>query len=198
MNRIIRQTERIVLASTSPRRRELLIGAGIDIEVIAPITEEVVLPGEQPIDLVKRLSHLKAESVSKGIIDRWVIGSDTIVVCDNEILGKPEEALQARQMLRKLSGRKHQVVGGISLLNNKKGIAISKISCTDVDIAPLTEQFIEWYVSTGEPMDKAGAYAAQGIGAQFVSQVKGSYTNVVGLDLDLIASLLREVGVLYF
>jgi len=173
----------LVLASQSPRRRELLTVAGFRFSVRAKPVEEVHRSGESPVDYVQRLAHDKAEAAweSPGEI---VLGADTIVVIDNHVLEKPADADGARAMLRLLSGREHTVITGICL-RHRFGSIVDH-SATQVRFAPLAESEIAEYVASGEPFDKAGAYAIQGLASKFVESVNGCYFNVMGLPLSLV------------
>ena len=184
----------LILASSSPRRRELLAGCGIVFEAAVPDADEEPLPGEEPKQLVERLSLAKAASVAEHRPQAWVIGADTVVVLEGEILGKPANEKEAAAMLAKLQGRKHQVFGGLAVINRTLQIQRVDCSISRVRFMPLSPAAIRSYVGSGEPMDKAGAYAIQGLGAALVAEVSGSYSNVVGLDLEMLIALLRDLG----
>lgn len=186
----------IVLASTSPRRRELLSQVGIDFQVIPSNVEETLLPGETPEAHVVRLSCDKAMEVANrpDQSGRWFIGSDTIVVRDDAILGKPADASEAAAMLSSLSGRSHRVISGYAVYDRLRGQTLSAAITTKVFFKDLTRQEIEGYIATGEPFDKAGSYAIQGIGSFMVPKIEGSYTNVVGLPLCEVIAALEELG----
>ncbi len=172
----------LILASQSPRRRALLENAGIDIVVIpSHIDESQAAPDMSPEAYARRLAVLKARHVGRAHPDRWVIGADTIVVIDGDILGKPGSAGDATAMLTRLSGATHQVVTGYAIIHNASGRLHADSVVTDVEFKLLSEAEIRWYIHTGEPFDKAGAYAIQGIGTFLVRRIAGSYTNVVGL-----------------
>jgi septum formation protein len=186
----------IILASASPRRRELLAQLGLSFSVVPSNAEESVLPGETPEEHVIRLSQDKAMEVA-GRSDqpgRWFIGSDTVVVRDDEILGKPADHEDARKMLSSLSGRGHRVVSGYAVLDKATGETIRDAVVTKVFFKDLTQAEIEGYIATGEPFDKAGSYAIQGIGSFMVPTIEGSYTNVVGLPLCEVIAALEELG----
>jgi septum formation protein len=174
----------LVLASGSPRRRELLEGLGVVFTVRPVDLDESPLPGEAPRDYVLRLAVEKAAAASGEL----VLAADTTVVVDGQILGKPQDDDDARRMLRLLSGREHSVLTGIAL-----GKA-AEVDETLVRFAPLSEAEIDWYVATGEPRDKAGAYAIQGLGSLFVEAVQGSYSNVVGLPIPRMYRLFARLG----
>ena len=186
----------IVLASASPRRRELLAQVGLAAEVVPADVDETVLPGETPQNHVVRLSAAKAMAVADrpDVAGRWFIGSDTVVVRDQTILGKPADADDAAAMLRSLSGRSHEVVSGYAVFDRNRGRTLSGAVVTRVWFKALTEQEIAGYLATGEPFDKAGAYAIQGLGAFMVPRIEGSYPNVVGLPLCEVIAALEELG----
>lgn len=188
---------KIILASASPRRRELLEQIGLIFDIIPSAAEERVLPGETPEEHVVRLSLDKALDVAgrKEVNGRWFIGSDTIVLCDNQILGKPKDSKDATAMLQKLSGREHQVLSGFALIDQETGRQITEAVSTKVRFRRLTDEEIARYIATGEPNDKAGSYAIQGMGVCFVAGIEGSYTNVVGLPLCRLTLALKELGV---
>lgn len=186
---------RIILASTSPRRHELLRGLGIDFEIVPSDAEEVHEPHESPEEYVRRLSLAKATAVARKHPEALVIGADTTVHLDGKLLEKPVDEADARRMLAELSGRAHTVFTSVSLVRMSDGFERSATDTTVVTISPMTPGEIAWYVATGEPMDKAGSYAAQGIGASFVERIEGNFTNVVGLPLPLLRRLLAAAGV---
>ncbi len=181
----------LVLASSSPRRAELLRAAGIDFTVRAADVDETIRPNESPRDYVLRLSREKARAVVRD--EELALGADTTVVIDGEIIGKPADAEEARRMLRALSGQWHEVLTGVTLARADQ--TVSEVSSTRVKFAELSDAEIEWYVSSGEPMDKAGAYAIQGGASLFIERIEGSYSNVVGLPVRLTYQLARRMGV---
>lgn len=181
----------LVLASASPRRRELLTSAGVAVEVVPAEIDESELPGEPPSELVLRLASEKCRRVAARYPDRWVLAADTTVAIDGVSLGKPRDSEEVMQMLTRLSGRVHQVITGMMLKNGARSIEERERSTTEVTMAVLTPSEIDWYARTGEPFDKAGGYGIQGQAAQFVREVRGSYSNVVGLDLAWIVDRLR-------
>jgi septum formation protein len=181
----------LILASSSPRRAELLRAAGIDFTVRAAGVDEAIRPNESPGDYVVRLSREKARAVARG--HELTLGADTTVVINGEIMGKPADAEEAGRMLRALSGQWHQVLTGVTLARADR--ILSAVSSTRVKFAELSDAEIEWYISTGEPMDKAGAYAIQGRASLFIEGVEGSYSNVVGLPMRLTYELARQLGV---
>src|SRR5262245_22025141 len=182
---------RLVLASASPRRRELLSGLGLDFEVRPVDLDETPLPGEEPRPYVLRLAREKA--AARAAPGELVLAADTIVVLDGELLGKPRDPEDARRMLAKIAGREHTVFTGIALEEpgdggdggdgRDAGRRAAAIEESRVRMASLSAAEIGWYVGTGEPLDKAGSYAVQGLGALLVEAVSGNYTNVVGLPL---------------
>ena len=179
----------LILASASPRRAELLRAAGLEFSVRVADLDETPLPGETPSDYVLRLSREKARAVAK--LGELVLGADTTVVIGAEIAGKPADAADARRMLSALSGVWHEVLTGVSLINDKQ--SFSGLSVTRVKFARLSQTEIDWYVATGEPFDKAGAYGIQGYASRFVESIEGSYANVVGLPVQLIYQLLKAL-----
>jgi septum formation protein len=181
----------LILASASPRRHELLIAAGIDHVVRAAAISEMRRAGEPAGSLVERLAEEKARAVARSTED-IVLGADTVVCLDDEILGKPTNDDDARRMLRLLSGREHWVYTGICILAN--GQTIRDIARTRVSFERMGENEIEEYTRSGEPRDKAGAYAIQGLGSRFVRSIQGCYQNVVGLPVSLVYRYLRELA----
>jgi len=178
----------LILASASPRRRELLTEAGIRFTVQPADIDETHRPGESPIAFTQRLAREKAEAIFAKHPNATVLGADTIVVCDEEILGKPADETDAARMLKKLSGRDHQVITGVALIA-PSGMQIHA-EYTTVTMRKISEEEIKSYIATGEPMDKAGAYAIQGGAATFILQFDGDYTNVVGLPVKLVQQML--------
>lgn len=186
---------RIVLASQSPRRRELLSLIGIPHEVRPADLDERVLPDEVPADYAERLARAKAEAVAALEPDGIIIGADTIVVLDGDILGKPGDDAEAAAILRRLSGRTHTVFTAVAVVRGNR--TVSGVESVEVTFRPLTNEQIEAYIATREPMDKAGAYGIQGYGAVIVERVHGDYFAVMGLALGRLVGLLGEVGVEY-
>ena len=187
-----RLPEQLVLASASPRRRDLLAGLQLDFEVRSAEIDESALTDELPEDHVSRLARAKAQAVARP--GELVLAADTVVVLEGRILGKPADPADAQQMLSSLTGREHDVYTGVALFEPDRDTLISALDRSEVRIAALEEDEISWYVSTGEPLDKAGSYAIQGLGALFVERVVGNYTNVVGLPLPLTRSLFRQLS----
>lgn len=189
----------LVLASASPRRRDLLAGLGLRFRIQPSGVEETPLAGEEPRPHVIRLSEAKALDVAARAEagERWFIGSDTIVVQDGLLLGKPADDREAAVMLRALSGRRHEVHSGFALHDRHSGRTLSGAVLTRVLFRELTEAEIAGYIASGEPRDKAGSYAIQGLGAYMVRAIEGSYTSVVGLPLsEVIDALLAQGAIL--
>ena len=186
------QVPELILASASPRRRELLATAGLRFSVRARPVEEVRRALESPVEYVRRLSYEKAMA-ARIRVDEIVLGADTVVVVDDNVLEKPRDAVDAHRMLQLLSGRVHQVITGICLL--REGRILQDHSLTQVHFTRLTSSEIAEYVASGEPMDKAGAYAIQGEGHKLVRSIRGPYDNVVGMPMRLLTRLLGECGI---
>ena len=180
----------IVLASASPRRQELLKNAGIELVVKPANITEVRQQNEAPRAFAERMAREKARAVGAEMSDEYVLGADTIVVVDDLVLGKPEDKQDAARMLRLLLGRKHQVITGVCL----KGSHFEDVrsETTTVHFSVLSDHDIRDYIATGEPMDKAGAYAIQGMASPWISKIEGDYSNVVGLPVALVLQMLRE------
>ena len=188
---------KLILASASPRRAEILRNAGIPFEAQITLLDESLLPGELPGDYVRRLALEKARAAAEARRDRddaLFIGADTAVVAANEILGKPESDEDARRMLRLLSGTTHEVHTGLALLRRPDEIERVVEEITRVCFAPLSDDEIAAYIATGEPFGKAGAYGIQGVAGRYVTRIDGCYFNVMGLPLALLWSLLKEFG----
>lgn len=185
----LRQIDRVILASASPRRAELLRAAGIDFDVRPTAVDEAILPGEGPSDYVSRLAETKARVVHEREGERTVLAADTAVVVDGHILGKPIDEADAKRMLLLIQGRTHEVLTAVSVFHPGQ-IVDTRVDVTTVEFAELSEADIAWYVSSGEPMDKAGAYAVQGLASRFVTRIEGSYSNVVGLPMALVYRML--------
>ena len=189
-----RERTRIILASASPRRVELLASAGVEFEVCAGNIPEEPLPGELPEDHVIRLAREKALDVAGKHEGRFFIGADTVVVCDGEIMGKPKDSEDAHRMLFKLSGVPHEVITGFAVYDRERDDAVTSAVTTKVYFKHLRAEEVAAYVATGCPFDKAGAYAIQGGAAHMVQRIDGSYTNVVGLPLCEVVEVLRRIG----
>ena len=183
---------KIILASGSPRRRELLKEIGLNFEIYKPDVDETRLNNESPGGLCSRLSRLKAQAGAEKFSDSIIIAADTIVVIDNEILGKPHDREDAFRMLKILQGREHEVITGVSVALNEK--IITHTEHTFVKFTDLNDSEIREYISTGECDDKAGAYAIQGKGSVLIEGIKGDYFNVVGLPLCALSKMLKEFG----
>lgn len=184
----------LILASASPRRRELLRQAGVTFTVIPSNAAEDGLPGEDPTEYALRVAEAKAREVAQKHVGNLVLGADTIVVVNGEILGKPRDHSDGQRMLRLLSGRVHAVMTAFVLIDGDGRTATRQVVTTTVTFRSLADTQIQEYLATGEPFDKAGAYAVQGIGAALVERVEGSYTNVVGLPVDEVLAALRAAG----
>jgi septum formation protein len=182
----------LILASGSPRRRELLAGLGLAFAVRPVDLDETPLDGEDPSEYVTRLAAAKSRSQAGP--NEMTLAADTIVVLDGELLGKPQHSAEAREMLGRLAGREHQVLTGVAVYDGVGERLVSGIDSSRVTIAALSDEEIAWYVATGEPLDKAGSYAIQDLGALFVERVEGNYTNVVGLPLPLTYRLFGQLG----
>jgi nucleoside triphosphate pyrophosphatase len=190
---------RLILASASPRRAELLRAAGIEVDVRPADVDESVQPGEAPERYASRVALAKARAISLQAPDRFVLGADTVVVVDDRILAKPTDSADARGMLRSLSGRSHVVTTAVILIRGA-GLPGEMLDAqaerTTVEFASLTSDEIEWYAATSEPMDKAGGYAIQGLASRFVTRIDGSYSNVVGLPVSLVYVMCKRAGLL--
>ena len=184
---------RLVLASASPRRADLLRQLGVPFEVIPSEIEEA-WPPRPPRDAVAALALAKARAVARGLISAVVLGADTAVVLEGEVFGKPESPEDARRMLRALRGREHQVITGVALVEAPSGREATAAVVTRVLMREYSEDEIEAYVASGEPFDKAGAYAVQAAGGALVADVIGCYTNVVGLPITTTRRLLEGSG----
>ena len=185
---------KLVLASKSPRRAQILEAVGWPFEQIAANVDESRLSSENALTYVQRLALTKAETIVKGISAGLVIGADTVVVIDEEILGQPRDDQDARRMLTLLSGKWHEVVTGVALLRaGQTSPALVAYQTTRVRFCNMQGEDIDWYIATGEPQDKAGAYAVQGKGALFIEEIQGDYFNVMGLPVRLVYNLLRKL-----
>ncbi len=187
-----RTRKRLILASASPRRRQMLKNLGLDFEVLVSEVDEAVQAGEAPQDFVQRAAMEKATAIAVKHPDAWVVGADTIVVHDGDILGKPSDKKDALKVLMRLSGQMHRVYTGFCLQQEQENFSISRVVATEVYFSTFTQEVAAAYVATGEPLDKAGAYGIQGCGGVLVEKINGSYSNVVGLPLaETIAELLH-------
>jgi septum formation protein len=189
---------RVILASASPRRLEMMEGLISPLEVIPSGVEENGREGEGPAEHVERLAAAKALAVAQDNQEAWVIGADTIVYIDGKILGKPRNPEEALEMLTRLSGRTHRVYTGYLVVNLFLGKKRGKVVESSVTFRPLKPEEREWYLKTAEPYDKAGAYAVQGQSSFFIRRIQGSYTNVMGLPMCELVDSLQEVGAISF
>lgn len=190
---IVTAAMKLILASGSPRRRKIMADLGYDFDVIPANVNEDIMFEESPKEHVLRLSRIKAESVATGHKDNLVIGADTIVVLDNKILGKPESEKQACEMLEMLSGKTHIVFTGLTLIHNKENYSKSDFDFTEVIFNDLSKAEIREYVSTGEPLDKAGSYGIQGMGSFLVNNYRGKLDTVIGFPSKLFKKMYQEV-----
>ncbi len=197
----------LILASASPRRQELLRKAGIPFVAEPTAIPEVPEAGEEPRTFVERLARAKARRIARHRLEDFILGADTTVVVNNEMLNKPMDAADAARMLRMISGRTHQVMTGVCVIsppakaqlrteNRELRTELVRSELTSVSFEPLSQDDIDFYVSTGEPMDKAGAYGIQGIASRWISRIDGDYSNVVGLPVALVYRMLDESGFL--
>ena len=186
---------KLILASSSPRRAEILANAGLPFSVLSSAVEELPLPGEKPEAMVLRLANAKAELVAaRAVAPAIILAADTVVVLDGNILGKPHSTEEARQMLRQLSSRTHSVLTGVALVRLPDNERRQFTESTLVHFRPITEDELAAYLETEEPYDKAGAYAIQGLAGRFIPRVEGCYFNVVGLPLSRALSELHSLG----
>ncbi|MBY3623514.1 septum formation inhibitor Maf [Acinetobacter sp. CUI P1] len=190
-------SQHIILASGSPRRRELLSLLGLPFEVITSEADESTPSDFTPEQIVRSLALRKAEAVVASVGERnaVIVGSDTIVVLDNTVLGKPVDELDSKSMLTRLQGRNHKVYTGVACIGLSQGKTIVEHRVTSVTMRAMTEDEIVAYIATGEPADKAGSYAIQGLGSTLVERIEGCYFNVVGLPLSLLGEMLSEFGI---
>jgi len=194
-------TKKIILASKSPRRRDLLEKLGLNLKIVPSNIDETAVSMKNPEKYVKELSFLKANNIALFYPDDWVLGADTIVVVaadydDDQILGKPRSKTDAIAMLNTLNNREHSVFTGFSIVNQKKKCIMTQSVETKVFFKCLSPREIQWYVNTGEPFDKAGSYAIQGIGAFLVKGISGSYSNVVGLPVCEVIETLMNLNII--
>jgi septum formation protein len=187
-----------ILASESPRRREILKSVGLKCKIIPAHVNENYLTGESPRQHVKRLSYNKAMAVAPLYPKAWVLGADTIVVINGKILGKPKNKAQAKKMLQKLSGREHKVFTGFTIANMASKDFSTKVVQSAVRFKTISSEELDWYIACDEPYDKAGGYAIQGKGAYFIQSIRGSYTNVIGLPLCEVLETLKEFKIINF
>ena len=185
---------KFILASSSPRRRDLLASIGLEFEVIPSHVPEVHQKGEAAEEYVARLSRDKADAIAQQHPSQWVIAADTTVLLGDQLLEKPEDPADAVRMLATIAGKTHMVYTGVTLQNVERDYRETRVAESEVRMLPLSRSEIEWYVATGEPLDKAGSYAVQGIGSLFVEGVRGNFSNVVGLPLPLTYRLFSRLG----
>jgi septum formation protein len=188
----------LILASASPRREELLRSVGLKFKIIPADVDETYFQGESPRAHVRRLSRDKAGAIAHQYPKALVLGADTIVVIDGQILGKPKNKKQAREMLQQLSNRRHAVLTGFTIACVRAGTSRTKVVQSTVQFKKISPEETAWYVNGDEPYDKAGGYAAQGKGASFIQAIRGSYTNVIGLPLCEVVEALKHLGVIHF
>ncbi len=181
---------RLVLASSSPRRRDILEGLGLVFDVVSPDLDEVMQPNESAREFVARMALEKASSAVTE--DHVVLAADTVVVLDGQVLGKPADAYHAQAMLSRIEGTAHEVLTGVAVALDDQHV--TTVVRSRVTMSPMSERDIAWYVGTGEPLDKAGSYALQGIGMAFVEGVDGSVTNVIGLPVQETRQLFNQLG----
>jgi len=187
--------KRLILASASPRRMRLLKQIGLDFDVLPSSVPEAWEENTSPLEIAQKLAREKAEAIAGALQSGVVIGADTLVVLGGRILGKPQNPDEAFRSLRKLSGRSHDVITAVVLLDAESGRALADEEVTRVFFREVSDQEIHAYIASGEPMDKAGAYGIQGRGALFVKRIEGCYTNVVGLPLGKLGEMLTQMGV---
>lgn len=188
-------SKKIILASGSPRRKEILEKIGLEFEVVqSNYVEDMTLP-LPPRELAKRLALSKGEDVARRFPEALVIAADTVVLLDGKLLGKPHTVSAAEKMLTRLSGKTHEVITGLALICASEKYLVQESVSTSVVFKTLTAEVIKKYVGTGEPLDKAGAYAVQGLGGELIEKVEGDYWNVVGLPANLLAKHLRLLGI---
>ena len=193
LGNVLRQ--KLVLASSSPRRAEILSAVAWPFEVMVAGVDETRVLSEAPVSYVTRLAKAKADAVAKQLIGGLVLGADTAVVVGGELLGQPQDEEDARRMLRLLSGKWHEVLTGVALMRaGQTDNSAVDHETTRVRFGETSEAEIDWYVATGEPMGKAGAYAVQGKAALFIEEIQGDYFNIVGLPVRLVYKLLRRLG----
>lgn len=184
----------VILASSSPRRRELLAEAGVEFEIIAPHVDETADLSLSPEENARAIAELKARAISAIRRDKLVIAADTMVVLDGEMIGKPVDEADAIMMLSRLSGRRHKVVTGVAMAHGERGVWWSGVETSYTLFRAIPQDDIVAYVKTGEPMDKAGAYAVQGRAGEWIEGFEGSVSNIIGLPMELLTRALRDLG----
>ena len=185
---------KIILASGSPRRAEILRTVNWPFEIMQPDIDETRQANEDAVIYVQRLARAKAEAVAQRVASSLIVAADTTVVIGEQILEKPSDENDARGMLRQLSGRWHQVITGVALIDNATSASRVAHEVTEVKFAAMSEEEVDWYASSGEPMDKAGAYAIQGLGARFIEGIRGDFFNVMGLPMRLLYDMVRGLA----
>lgn len=186
-------TKRFVLASNSPRRVALLKSLGYHFDIIPHTIEEEYNQGDVvPTDLIKNVAYLKANDVARRVNDAIIISADTVVVYNKNILGKPKDISDAKRILSMLSGSEHEIISGVCIIDTSSKKKLLRIDRTYIKMKYMREKEIEMYITSGEPMDKAGAYAIQGEGRKFIEKIEGSYTNAVGLPLELVKEMINN------
>jgi nucleoside triphosphate pyrophosphatase len=195
---VVNTSGRFILASASPRRIELLSLLGLRFEIMPSSVDEKFIEDETPRDHVLRLSEEKAKMASTLHPDAWVMGADTVVIINGHVLGKPRTPEEAKEMLGKLSGQTHTVFTGFTVVRKSVDILIRNAVASSVRFRTIPEDEMAWYIRSEEPYDKAGGYAVQGMGAFFIKEIRGSYTNVMGLPLCEVVDVLKGVGAINF
>ena len=193
---LYKNIDRLILASASPRRKDLLQNIGLVFDIIEAGVEEKILPGESPREFVLRAARDKAGAVSRAEPESWVMAADTVVVLGNRIIGKPVDAGEALEILQSLSGKRHVVHTGFCLRREKGDVSVNRVVTTEVFFSSYSRDVAAAYVSTGEPLDKAGAYGIQERGGALVERISGSYSNVVGLPVVEVVEELLRYGVI--
>lgn len=188
----------LILASASPRREELLRSLGLSFTILPAHIDETWQEGETPAAHVKRLAREKAAAMAVKHPQAIVLGADTIVALDGLILGKPKNRKQAREMLQRLSGRTHTVFTGFAIAQKSRGVATTRVVRSAVRFKVISPDEMRWYIASAEPYDKAGGYAAQGMGASFIKSIRGSYTNVIGLPVCEVMEELKKLDAVHF
>ena len=185
---------KLLLASTSPRRQELLGLLGVPFQILSPTSQEVPIPGLVPVEQTQRFAREKAESVAHHYPEDLVIGSDTVIEINGSLLGKPDHMDEARLMLLQLSEKAHQVHTGVSFRQTTKNISVDFVDTATVWLKPIDDRTLQSYLATEESLGKAGAYSIQGAGAKLIEKIEGDYTTIVGLPLWRVAKVLEEQG----
>lgn len=184
----------MILASKSPRRKEILQQMGFNLEIKVKEIEEVSDKVEL-IDQIIDISKMKVEEVARENENSFVVGADTLVEIDGKALGKPRDKKEAKEMLKMLSGKNHRVITALTLVNVEKNICISDYVKSEVYFKEISEEEIDWYISTGEPMDKAGSYGIQGLGAMFVEKIEGDFFSIMGFPINKFMNILKDIGI---